>query len=84
MTEVLICYTTVAVVMARATYDRDHAGEVWFFSLIWPILALIGLGHVVCCGVLFVVCLPFRVAASLRPPAETRTHPQATIGVTKF
>lgn len=83
LTEALICYAAVALIMARATYDKDHAAEVWFFSLIWPILVLIGFAHMLIGGGVMAICLPLRVFALIRPRLKTR-KPTPTIGVTKF
>lgn len=83
LTEASICYAAVAVIMARATYDKDHAAEVWFFSLIWPILVLIGFVHMLIGGVVLTICLPFQLFALIRPRPKAR-KPTPTIGVTRF
>lgn len=83
LTEALICYAAVATTMAIATYDKDHAAEVWFFSLIWPILVLIGFVHMLIGGVVMAICLPFQVFALIRPRFKAR-KPTPTIGVTRF
>lgn len=86
MTEALFYYGLVAVFMARATYDKDHAAEVWFFSLLWPLLLVICVGQLVFYGAAFSICLPFRVIASFRPVVTPLEKPKTkpTIGVTKF
>lgn len=83
LTEALIYYAAVAIIMARATYDKDHAAEVWFFSLIWPILVLIGFVHMLIGGVALAICLPFQIFALTRPRLKAR-KPKPTIGVTRF
>lgn len=83
LTEALIGYAAVATILAREAYDKDHAVEVWFFSLIWPILVLIGLVQLLISGVILAICLPFQVFALIRPRFKAR-KPTPTIGVTKF